>query len=292
MPDVILRGKAGVPQTKQEGNTIVVKKDIANAVLEERIPARKLKGKQAQLAVFGKAELDSKVAAAKKETAGHVSKMANEMLANSQKQMLENSEKKLAENARHMKGKVVAAKKATQTAKNATQTAKKAALQVEVTMDALSNQMGAELKKQIAEQKQHMKGKVAAANRATQAVKTAKKTAEAAAEAEIKKVQEKSATDTRKAIALNEDLLKATAKHDKDLTRIRKERNDFKRRALDVESSNSSGDVPPAPRAIPKTPKVKQEAGTSAASSRTPGTPVSRAPLTPAQRGRSKSVAR
>ena len=126
MPEVILRGKAGVPQTKQEGNTIVVKKDIANAVLEERIPARKMKGKQAQLAVFSKAELDSKVAAAKKETADLVHSNARELMANSEKQILETSEKKLAEKARHMKGKVAAAKKATQTSKKATQTAKAA----------------------------------------------------------------------------------------------------------------------------------------------------------------------
>ena len=182
MPEVILRGKTGVPQTKQEGNTIVVKKDIANAVLVERTPATRRTGKQAPGAVYTKAEVESKVAAATKLTAA--------------------------------------------------------------TMSTLANQLGANLEKKFA--------------------------------AEIMKVQEKSATDTRKAIALNENLLKQTEKHDKDLTRIRKERNDFKRRALDVESSNSSVE-PRAPRVIPKTPKVKLEApGTPAASSRAPGTPAKR----------------
>ena len=261
MPEVTLRGKAGVPQTKQEGNTIVVKKNIVNAVLEERIPARKLKGKQAQLAVFSKAELDSRVAAAKSETADLVHKNARELMADSEKTS-ETSRKKLAEKARHMKGKVAAAKKATQTAKTATQTAKAAAVQVEVDMNALANQMGVELEKKFAEQKQHMKGKVVAAKKATQ-------TAKDAAKAEIKKVKARSVNDTGKAITLNEDLLKTTEKQETTLKRIRKERDDYKTLA-----------------------NAKETPATPAASSRAPGTPTSRAPLTPAQRGRSRTPAR
>jgi hypothetical protein len=143
MPEVILRGKAGVPQTKQEGNTIVVKKDIANAVLEERHPTRRLKGKQAQLPVFSQAEVDSKVEAAKQKTAAGMNTLANQMGANLQKKFEDKIEKEkagrakaedeLADKARFMKGKVVAAQKAKATAQKATVAAQKAKATAEKT---------------------------------------------------------------------------------------------------------------------------------------------------------------
>jgi len=105
MPEVILRGKAGVPQTKHEGNTIVVKKDIANAVLEERHPATRRNGKQAPTPVYTKAEVQAKVAAATKVTAMNMNKIASKHAVN--------LETGFANKTRFTKGKVVAAQKAT-----------------------------------------------------------------------------------------------------------------------------------------------------------------------------------
>jgi len=221
MPEVILRGKTGVPQTKQEGTTIVVKKDIANAVLEERHPATRRNGKQAPTAVYTKAEVKAKVAAATKATA--------------------------------------------------------------TGMNTMASKHAVELENGFAKKTRFMKGKVAAAQKATVATK-------AAAKAAIKKVQEKSTTDTGKAIALNKELLETNEQQAVDLKKIEREKTDL--------NKFIAGD-PELKAAVAKA-RVKLEArapGTPAASSgapRTPGTPAAStgAPRTPAQRGRSRSMAR
>jgi len=87
MPVLIVRGKTGVPQTTQEGNTIVVKKDIANAVLEERHPATRRNGKQAPTAVYTKAEVKAKVDAAKSEHGLNIAKQASGLLAAQKKEV-------------------------------------------------------------------------------------------------------------------------------------------------------------------------------------------------------------
>jgi hypothetical protein len=47
MVELILRGKAGPPKISREGTSIVVKKTIAGATVEERSPATRVTGKQA-----------------------------------------------------------------------------------------------------------------------------------------------------------------------------------------------------------------------------------------------------
>ena len=161
MPVLIVRGKTGVPQTTQEGNTIVVKKDIANAVLEERHPATRRNGKQAPTAVYTKAEVKAKVAAATKATA--------------------------------------------------------------TGMNTMASKHAVELENGFAKKTRFMKGKVAAAQKATVATK-------AAAKALVKKVQEMSAADKREAIVLNADLITKTEKQARDLIRIREQRDKYKER--------------------------------------------------------------
>ncbi len=83
MPEVTLRGKAGVAKIKRDGKAIVITKQIKTAVLEERLPYRRLVGKQQQLPVtpaqFDEAIVKA-VKAAKSETSLLVNKHANKTM--------------------------------------------------------------------------------------------------------------------------------------------------------------------------------------------------------------------
>jgi hypothetical protein len=71
--DIVLRGKAGPPSVHREGSTVVVKKTLSKATVEERSTARRLRGKtsmtQAASAQKLKSALSSVRAAADIEVA-------------------------------------------------------------------------------------------------------------------------------------------------------------------------------------------------------------------------------
>ncbi len=81
MPEVTLKGKAGVAKIKRDGKAIVITKHIKAAVLEERLPYRRLVGKQQQLPVtpaqFDEAIVKA-VKAAKSQTSFLLNKQLNE----------------------------------------------------------------------------------------------------------------------------------------------------------------------------------------------------------------------
>jgi len=259
MPQVLLKGTAGTPRTTREGSTTIVKKDIANVVLEERIPTRKLKGKQAPGAVYTKAEVKAKVEAAKSEAADHVAKHANGLLAAQKKEV----EAKAFEAADAL--------------------LKRQEKKTKATVKTLKNNAQARIQK----------------TKAIQASATEKI-------AKAERDSAKAGRDTAKAIALNKDLLDTNEQQAEDLNKFERAKTDLNkfiatdpelkaamtkaRVKLQAEQSASSA-APKTPGAkAPGTPAASKAPGTPAAS-KAPGTP-SRVPLTPAQRGRSKSMAR
>jgi hypothetical protein len=78
MPEVILKGNTGTPKSERKGGMIIVSKDIKDAVLEERHPQKRIKGKSAPgAATFTTEEVKAKVTAAELKKGEHMAKLSS-----------------------------------------------------------------------------------------------------------------------------------------------------------------------------------------------------------------------
>jgi len=236
MPEVILRGTAGAPKTEQKGSMLVVSKDIKEAVLEERHPAKRIKGKSTPaVPTFTEEQVKAKVKAAERVmktiTGDGVSNQANSLM----KEMREDFAKASSAQAKELEDKFT---RKTKMLKNTAMASKAQVKTVKAVGKDVVKKVGAKAKEAIAEIAQ-LKQQVA--------------------------MGEQSAYDQQLLKNTEQEKLKTKVGQQKaDITRLRQERNNAR------EAAGGAGGT--------TTPKAKA-AGSGA-------------PMTPAQRGRSRTPAR
>ena len=236
MPEVILRGKAGAPKTEQKGSLLIVSKDIKEAVLEERHPAKRIKGKSTPaVPTFTEEQVKAKVKAAERVmktiTGDGVSDKANSFI----KEMEVKFAKASSDQAKELEDKFT---RKTKMLKNTAMASKAQAKTVKAVGKDAVKRVGAKAKEAVADIAQ-LKQQV---QQSTQ-----------------------SAYDQQLLHTTEQEKLKTKVGQQKaDITRLRQERNKAR------EAAGGAGGT--------TTPKAKA-AGSGV-------------PMTPAQRGRSRTPAR